>query len=68
MGFFDDSFLGFDFNMDGKVDMMDDVLFMSMMEESNKANDEKGFDPGNSEVKVTNFRYPEELRKGDCQP
>lgn len=36
MGFFDDSVIGFDFNCDGKVDMLDDVLFMEHMEEEEK--------------------------------
>jgi len=41
MGFFDDSIIGFDFNMDGKTDMLDDVLFMQMMDEAEKEEEEE---------------------------
>jgi len=38
---FGDGFLGFDFNMDGKINMQDDVLFMCMMDEEEKARKQK---------------------------
>jgi len=45
MTFFDNSILGFDFNMDGEVDMMDDVCFMGMVEsmEAEENDDDEDF-------------------------
>lgn len=32
----DDSFLGFDFNCDGKINSSDDIMFMMFMDEEEK--------------------------------
>ena len=55
MGFFDDdSIIGFDFNCDGKADIVDDIMYMEAME-AEEAEDDEDEDDLDFDLELSGF-------------